>query len=401
MSSRTTNVEPELLPLDTSDIDERLGKPIGGMQLREPVTAADIRAWAQAMHNPNRLHIDRAFAEESTLGGLYGAQSFITACDYDHGALPASQGAVPGSHKLWGGSEWFFYGPRVAPGDAIRWDRMPFDYRVKQTRFAGPTLFQRGDDTAVNDRGEIVAKVRTTTVRYLVENVRRMSAGAGGPVERATPRLDDTQREQIQRDKLDYYRTFHGHVHRTLADVQEGERLPTGVIGPHSIATLATEWRAYLAHRGWGSTVADLSHSSQGVDAGSVSAMAIDHSDAELDPAQLDIVYNGPARGHLDEHYARLVGMPRPYGFGASQSAWIIDYAANWAGEDGFVVWSSYTSRSPVLVGDATYLRGTVTAVTREPEHDVGYAEISVELLARPGDVSLGIGKARVRLPLT
>ena len=45
-----------------------------------------------------------------------------------------------------GGDEWWFYGPRMFAGDMIVNEKIPFDYVVKETKFAGPTCFQRGDN---------------------------------------------------------------------------------------------------------------------------------------------------------------------------------------------------------------------------------------------------------------
>ena len=39
---------------------------------------------------------------------------------------------------LFGGDEWWMYGPRIEPGDTIRHERMLFDYKVTETKFAGP-----------------------------------------------------------------------------------------------------------------------------------------------------------------------------------------------------------------------------------------------------------------------
>ena len=41
-----------------------------------------------------------------------------------------------------------------------------------------------------------------------------------------------------------------------------------------------------------------------------------------------DGAYVGPSRGHLFPRWARFIGMPRGYGYGASMGAWITDYLA-------------------------------------------------------------------------
>jgi predicted Zn-dependent protease len=54
------------------------------------------------------------------------------------------------------------------PGDRIRQERRLFDYSVKETKFAGPTVFARGDTTYLNQRDEGVAKQR---VDFIVDGV--------------------------------------------------------------------------------------------------------------------------------------------------------------------------------------------------------------------------------------
>ena len=51
-------------------------------------------------------------------------------------------------------------------------ERMLFDYKVAETKFAGPTMFSRGDTTYVNQRGEIVCKQRSTSIRYRADLAR-------------------------------------------------------------------------------------------------------------------------------------------------------------------------------------------------------------------------------------
>ena len=172
--------KPDLIPLDASDVERHLGRPIvGGRQIKEAVCVQDIRAWVQAQHNPNPLYFDEAYAATTKFGGIVAPQSFDIACEQEHGVIPATEGRIPGSHVLWGGCEWFFYGPRIFPGDRIHCERTPFDYRITDTRFAGPTMFQRGDTVFRNQKGETISRLRTTSVRYLVENARRIGLRTG------------------------------------------------------------------------------------------------------------------------------------------------------------------------------------------------------------------------------
>ncbi len=167
------DTDQDTVQLDTGPVDIWVGVPLGGGQMKDPVAPNDIRRWAQGMQNCNPLYFDETVAEaaDSRFGELVAPQSFAVCTDDSHGAAPAIQGNIPGTHMLFGGDEWWFYGPRIRPGDKITRSRMLFDYKVSQTGFAGPTMFSRGDTEYVNQRGQFICKQRSTSIRYL--------AGAG------------------------------------------------------------------------------------------------------------------------------------------------------------------------------------------------------------------------------
>lgn len=384
---------PEMEQLDTSDVDRWIGRPLGGGQLKEPIYVNDVRRWAQAMHNPNPLYYDETFAAESVHRRIVAPQSFTICCDVGHGATPAIQGRIPGSHMLFGGDEWWFFGPRIEPGDRIRSERVAFDYKVTNTKFAGPTMFQRGDTTYVNQRGEIVARQRSTSIRYLAANARKLASLKDLQDD---PEWTDRQLEAIADERIAYYKTFQRHVHRPFDRVQDGETLPKGVLGPHSVATFTTEWRAYLMTV-WGASYQDTSAPTSTMNAGWTAEMSRDEERAAIDPAMQDGAYAGPSRGHLDPRYARHVGMPRGYGYGASMGAWVIDYVTNWAGETGLLVHSGVQYRNPALTGDVTYLTGTVVGRERAGDGS-GTVTIMVEMATQTGAL-MAKGPVEVRLP--
>lgn len=343
--------------LDCSDIDRYLGKPLDSSPIREPIANNDIRRWVHAMHYPNLLHYDPAFAAASRWGKLVAPQSFAIATDDGHGAAPACVGKIENSHLLFGGDEWWFEDRPVFAGDMIFNERIPFDYAVKETKFAGPTCFQRGDNNYRNQHGEMIAKQRSTSIRYLAE--------AGGDAvnseELEDPVWTPDEIEALEERKLGWIRMLHalGHKQRWWDDVQLGEQLPERVFGPHSIASFTTEWRAYLVNT-WGT----MNLRKQDLLAmGFTPEMAGYENDPDMqliNPELTDGAYLGPSRGHLFPHWARKIGMPRAYGYGASMGSWVTDYLAGWAGEHGRVVHSVANYRGPALAGDATVQAGEV-----------------------------------------
>jgi acyl dehydratase len=374
----TESETPTMERPDTSDVDRWIGRLVGGGQMQEPVSATDIRRWVQAMQNPNPIFFDDHAAGTSVAGELVAPQSFTVCCAWKHGATPAIQGKIPRSHMLFGGDHFWFRGVGIRVGDIIRTERLAFDYRVTDTSFAGPTVFQRGDTTYVNQRGEFVAHQRSTSIRYLVANAEQLKQMKSAEKE---PQWSEEELAKFEQEKRAYYQTFHDHVVRRLSDVSLGEKLPVGVIGPHSVQTLTTEARAFICDK-WGVFVDDGLPSSTN-DSGWLPEMTRDMEAIKLDPAKNDGLYNGASRGHVNLRYARLIGMPRQYGYGASMGSYVLDYVTNWAGEEAYVEEADLRYSFPVLVGDVTYLRGQVSAV--EASGDGGSAQVEVVMSNQDG----------------
>ena len=135
--------------LDLSDVDHLRRQADRRGQLWDPCSSSDIRRWVMAMNYPNPLHWDQEFARESKFGGIVAPQSIAVALDYGHGAAPACVGHIPNSRLIFGGEEWWFYGCPVRPGDQLFQERRFHDYKVVETKFAGPTMFSRGDTTHI------------------------------------------------------------------------------------------------------------------------------------------------------------------------------------------------------------------------------------------------------------
>ena len=382
--------------LDCSDIDRYLGKPIQPARLREPLANNDIRRWVQAMHYPNRLHYEDEFAAAGRYGRIVAPLSFAVATDDGHGSAPACVGRIPNSHLIFGGDEWWFYGPRIFAGDLIHNERVPFDYVVKDTKFAGPTCFQRGDNHYYNDRGDKLATQRSTSIRYGADRAREMGSLASASED---PQWTDKELAELEDKKFEYIRMMHelGHGKRYWDDVKVGDKLPTRVFGPHSIASLTTEWRAYLFTI-WCGVIrrTDLNIEELGFTA----EMAGKEQDPVMEkenPELTDGAYIGPSRGHLFPRWARYIGMPRAYGYGASMGAWILDYLSGWAGEWGMVVHSNCAYRGPAFTGDTTISNATVVDKSVD-EKGRSIVQVDFKMSNQTG-TTMATAKAEIELP--
>jgi len=368
----------ELDELDASDLDQYMGVPMQPGELKEPVATNDIRRWVQGMHYPNPLHYDEQWAAESRFGQIVAPLSFTVATDTSHGCSPAQVGKIPNSHLIFGGDDWWFFGPRIYAGDHLVCHRMPYDYKVTNTSFAGPTCFQRGDTIYINQKGERVAQQRSTAIRYQVREAKEKKLFA----EPKDPEWTDEQLAEIEERKLKFIDQIQSlrHDKRMWDSVTVGDALAENVLGPHSLASFTTEWRAYPMTT-WGA-MAKGPTTVRAEALGYTKEMAGFEGDRRMErvnPELTDGAYYGPSRGHLQPRWAQHVGMPRGYGYGASMGAWILDYVAAWAGEWGELKESSAQYRNPAFTGDATFITGEIVDkyVERRRHHMV---KVKVEL---------------------
>ena len=364
--------------LDVTDLDRHMGVPIRPGELNDDVTVGDIRRWVQAMHYPNPLHYEEDWAAASRFGRIVAPQSFTVATDTSHGCSPAQVGRIPNSHLIFGGDEWWFFGPRIYPGDHLVCHRMPFDYKVRETSFAGPTCFQRGDTLYINQRGERVAMQRSTSIRYPVQGAREKKQ-FDDPGDKDWTEDELAELEEVKLRFIDQIQTLR-HDKRLHGSVSVGDKLAPTALGPHSLASFTTEWRAYPMTT-WGATAKGPT-TVRAEALGYTKEMAGFEGDRRMErvnPELTDGAYYGPSRGHLQPRWAKHVGMPRGYGYGASMGAWILDYVAAWAGEWGFLTHSTAQYRNPAFTGDATFITGEVVdkRVERRRRHLV---TVQVEL---------------------
>jgi hypothetical protein len=114
-------------------------------------------------------------------------------------------------------------------------------------------------------------------------------------------------------------------------------------------------------------------------------------------PELTDGAYIGPSRGHLFPRWARYIGMPRGYGYGASMGAWILDYLAGWAGEWGSVVHSNAAYRASAFTGDITIMDATIID-KKIDEQARPIVQVDYKMTNQLGAV-LATAKAEIELP--
>ena len=389
----------DTVTLDLSDVDHRVGQLVGGGQLWDPCSASDIRRWVMAMDNPNPLHWDEEFARNSKFGGLIAPQSIAVGLDFGHGAQPACVGYIPESHLIFGGEEWWFYGTPVRPGDKLFQDRRFHGYKVVETKFAGPTMFSHGDTIHKNQHGALVAKERSTAIRYL--SAEATKRGMYDSQIGSLKRWSEDELIEIEKLRHDWLMSNRLGVSPRFDDVNVGDTLPRRVIGPHSIASFTTEYRAFVFNI-WGTSqwVAPEGVDDPWIyqDPGWTDGFGYDEEGAKIDPRKRDGLYVGPSRGHIDAEKAGEVGMARAYGYGATMGAWCTDFLANWAGHEGMVRHTKADFRGPAFEGDVTYFDAEVVDKITESGWGVPLVQIKLRLTSQDGTTLVSC-TAEVELP--
>jgi acyl dehydratase len=384
--------------LDLSDVDKWVGKPVIFAELWDPCNATDIRRWVQAMDYPNPVHWYEEFAADSRFGGIVAPQSFAVAMDYGHGCHPSCVGKIPGSHLIFGGEEWWFYGTPVRPGDKLFQQRRFDGYNVADTKFAGPTVFTRGDTVHRNQHGALVAKEQATAIRYLIDEAKKR--GMYDKEQRSPRKWTSEDLAEIERIRMDWILSNREGSSPQFEEVKVGDKLPRRVIGPHSVVTFALECRAHRQNI-WGTwrwNAPEGVHDPAKEDAGFAANMTYDHEAGLIDPRQKDGLYHGPSSGHINADKAEDIGMGGAYGYGASMNAWFHDYVAYWAGHQGFIRHSKSQFRSPAFEGDVTYVDGEVIDKVEKSPYGMPVVVVKVKQSTQDGDVILS-ATAEVELP--
>ena len=116
-----------------------------------------------------------------------------------------------------------------------------------------------------------------------------------------------------------------------------------------------------------------------------------------INPELTDGAYIGPSRGHLFPKWARTIGMPRGYGYGASMGSWITDYMAGWAGEWGTVIHANCSYRGPAFTGDITIMTGEIVGKLVDDEGR-NIVAVTVKMANQLG-TTMATAKAEIELP--
>lgn len=126
-----------------------------------------IRRWAEAIGDANPLYHDEEYARKSQYGGIIAPPGFIGNYVYPvKVGKPAPRVPSPFSMGLAGGNEYEFFKP-IRAGDVLTATTKLADLYERQGRpEIGRMLFQVVETTYKDQKGEVVAKARFTSISY-------------------------------------------------------------------------------------------------------------------------------------------------------------------------------------------------------------------------------------------
>ena len=134
----------------------------------EPATMeiekSHITAFARAIGDDNPLWTDEHAARRSRHGGLIAPPTFTRMIGQALRTRESGVYALPGTVQVDGGSEWNYF-EVIRPGDRITLHRRNVDVYVREGS-AGPLFFVIGESRFVNQFGETVTTMKSTTIRY-------------------------------------------------------------------------------------------------------------------------------------------------------------------------------------------------------------------------------------------
>jgi acyl dehydratase len=249
-------------------------------------------------------------------------------------------GGLPGIHNMFAGTrfEWFL---PIQVHDTIDATSALHALEEKRSAFAKRTILQSYDTTFTNQTGSVVATARSFGVRAERHTARQQGKYDG--ITRAQYAPDDIARIEADYDA----ESVRGTTPRYWDDVRIGEVLTPVVKGPLTI----TDIIAWLI--GWGGLFNRAHRLGLAFRRRHPAAAVVDAYG----------VPDVPERVHWDVDFAHAAGVPGAYDYGPQRIAWFGHLMTNWIGDDGFLCLLDIQVRRFNLIGDTTWIRGTVTNI--------------------------------------
>ena len=304
-------------------------------QFNDLASKQAIKNFVNGIGDTNPLYRDEEYASKTRYGRIVAPPS------WPYSVFPTwvSVG-LPGVHGFHSGNDWEFYKP-IFVGDSITPECIFMGYEEKTSGFAGRTVIIHEEARYFNQRGELVAKAKTWSVR--AERHKARSTGKYAQIELPHPWTEE-ELKRIEEEVL--AEEVRGSQVRYWEDVEAGEELGPVVKGPFGL----TDMVAYCVGA---SPVQLAAHGVQLRFYRSHPAFAF----RDPDTYALEPIYGV----HYNKAAANQAGLPYPYDVGTQRQSWLIGLLTNWMGDEGWLKRSYAEYRRFVYHSDVVWFRGKVT----------------------------------------
>jgi len=340
---RTGVITPEAV----AALRARIGESYPVRPWVSQVTADAIWHFTLGLGDDNPLWLDESYASQSPFGGLVAPPAFLYASNSGPvtGQMEATMG-LKYVYGMWGSDEWDWLLP-IREGDRLGASCRFKNVRELEGRVAGPSIEVTREYTIVNQDGATVARYRKSIIQFERDASRTRRKYAGIEPYRYSP-------EEIAAIEAQYSNEAtlrRGATPRFWEDVAVGDQIGPMVKGPLTITGMVG-WVL-----GYGSVLCMTNR------------LLFDHLRQMPADRLVNHENNIPdtlEANHYDAYYAKLSGIPSPYDFGPMRTAWTTHLLTDWMGDHGQLRHLRVELRNPNLVGDTTWLRGSVTNKRQE-----------------------------------
>lgn len=294
-----------------------------------------IRNFANGVGDPNPLWRDEEYAERTRYKNIIAPPSWLYSVFPSIVLL-----GLRGVHGFHSGTDWEFYKP-VFCGDKIRPQCFLTGFEEKTSKFSERTIILYYDARYYNQKGELVAKAKSWSIRAERHTARKK--GKYSNIQLPHPWKEE-ELKKVEEEVL--AEEIRGAKVRYWEDVKVGEELMPVVKGPFGI----TDMVAYcmgappvqiLAHH----VALDLYRRHP--------AFAF----RDPDTCALEPTYSV----HYNKNAANAAGLPYPYDVGPQRQSWLIHLLTNWMGDEGWLKTNYAEYRHFVFYSDVVWFRGMVT----------------------------------------